>query len=78
MLATLKAKEVAGTGQAPAPSRPVEAPVTESPTSPIPPEHTKYYAICTPLGKICLNEYPMSLDWDEDLEEGERKNQERK
>ena len=39
-------------------------------------EHTKYCAICTPLGKMCPNEYSMSLDWDEDLEEDKRKNQE--
>ena len=28
------------------------------PTLPIPPEHNKYCAICTPLGKICPNEFP--------------------
>ena len=71
-------KEVAGAREAPAPSQPMEAPVAQSPTSPIPPntEHIKYCVICIPLGKICPNEYPMSSDWDENLEEEERKNQE--
>ena len=46
--------------------------------SPTPPASldTKYCAICTPLRKISPNKYPMSLDWDEDLKEQERKNQE--
>ena len=46
-----------------------------SPTSPIPlvkfTEHTKYCAICTPLGKVCLKEFSMSLHWDNDKEEEE-------
>ena len=54
----------------------MEALVTQSPTSPIPlnTEHTKYFAVYTPLGKMCLNEFPMSLDLDEDDKE-ERKDQ---
>ena len=48
-----------------------------SPISPAAPvkisEHSKYCAICTPLGKICLEEFAMSLDWDED-EEDQTKN----
>ena len=55
--------------QAPAPSQPMNTPVTQSPTSPIPPEHTKYHAICTPLQKICPYEFPMFLHWDKDLKE---------
>ena len=58
--------------QAPATSQPIEAPAAQCPTSPIPPD-TKYCAICTPMGKICPNEFPVSLDWDEDLKEEERK-----
>ena len=70
-LATLKAKEVAGatTSQAPTPIQPMETPAAQSPTSPIPPEHTRYYATCTPLGKICPNNFPISLDWEEDDDE---------
>ena len=44
-----------------------------SPTSPVVPakitEHSKYCAICTPLGKICLEEFAISSDLDEDEEE---------
>ena len=36
-LATLKAKEVEGASQAPTPSQPMAIPVTQSPTSPVPP-----------------------------------------
>ena len=55
-LATLKCKEVedATSSQTPTPSQPIETPATQSPTSPVPPEHTKYCPICTPLGKISL------------------------
>ena len=76
-LTTLKAKETeaAASSQTPTPTQPVEVPATESPTPSTSP-NMKYCAICTPLGKICPNEYPMSLDWDEDLEKQERKNQE--
>ena len=57
--AMLKAKEVADTSQAPTSSQPMEASLMQCPTSPIPPnpEHTKYCSICTPLWKICPNEY---------------------
>ena len=34
----------------------------------------KYWAICTPLEKICPKELPSSSDWDDDEEE-ERKDQ---
>ena len=54
-------------------SQPMDTPPTRSPTSHIPPvkftKHTKYCAICISLGKICLKEFPMSLDWDGDKEE---------
>ena len=69
-LATLKVKEAAGATTNLAPtqtSQPMDTQSTLSPTSPIPPvkftEHTKYCAICTPLGRICLKEFPMSSDW---------------
>ena len=68
-LTTITAKEVAATASSQAP------PGTQSHISPLSPD-TKYCAICSPLGKICPNKYPMSLDWDEDLKEQERKNQE--
>ena len=39
---------------------------------------TKYFAVCTPLGKLCPNEYPISSDWDKDImEEEERKDQDK-
>ena len=45
-----------------------------SPTSPGAPikitEHSRYCALCTPLGKHAPKEFPISSDWDED-EEGE-------
>ena len=49
-----------------------------SSTSPVvPPKitgHFKYFAICTPLGKICLEEFAMSLDWDDDEEDQAKNN----
>ena len=50
-----KAKDPAGitTSWAPAPSQPMDTPSTQSSTSPISPECTKYHTICTPVGKIC-------------------------
>ena len=79
-LANLKAKEMAGATTSLAPtqtSQPGSPPSMQFPISPMPPntEHTKYSAICTHLGKICPIEFPMSLDWDKDLEEEERKDQ---
>ena len=67
----LKAKEVEGatSSQAPTYCQPMNTPVAQSPTSPVPLEHTKYGAICTQLGKVCPNEFPMSSDCNEDDEE---------
>ena len=70
-LATLgKAKDVAGATTSLAPtqtSQPMVTPSTLSPTSHVPlvkfTEHTKDCAICTPHGKICPKEFPMSSDW---------------
>ena len=59
----------------PIPTQPAEAPAAQSHRTPQTPG-TRYCAICTPPGTICPNEYPMSSDWNEDLEEEERKNQE--
>ena len=71
-----KAKDAAGITTSLAPiqtSQLMDTPSTLSPTSPNPPikssEHSNYCAICTPLGKICLKEFPMSSDWDYDEEE---------
>ena len=58
------------------PSQPADAPANQSPNSPLSPD-TKYCAICTPLGKLCPNEFPVSLDWNEDLKEEERKDQDK-
>ena len=35
--------------------------------------HSRYCAIYTPLGKFCLKEFPMSLDWDDNKEEDQVK-----
>ena len=79
-LATLKAKEAedTATSQTPTPSHPMEAPGIQPPISPIPPKHTKYCAICTPLGKICPNEFPMCLDWNDNEEEDEERKDQNK
>ena len=51
----------------------MDMPSTLSSASPEAPikftEHSKYFTICTQLGKTCLKEYHMSLDWDDDDEE---------
>ena len=54
---------------------------TSSMASPISPvahaiitEHSKYCVICTPLGKICLEEFAMSLDWDNDEDQAKNNN----
>ena len=73
-LATLgKAKDVAGATMSLAPtqtSQAMDTPPKLSPTSPVPSvkfiQHTQYCAMYTPLGKISLKEFPMSLDWDND------------
>ena len=78
-LATLKAKEaeVTTSSKAPTPVQQAEAPATQSTTSLSSPE-TKYCAVCTPLGKLYSNEYPIALDWDEDLgDEKEIKDQDK-
>ena len=54
----------------------VEALATESPTLPLSPD-TKYCAVCTPLGKLCPNKFPVSQGWEEDYEEEERKEQDK-
>ena len=71
-LTTVKAKETeaAASNQAPTPTQPAEAPATQSPNLSLSP-NTKYCAVCTPLGKLCPNEYPLTLDWEDNLEEEE-------
>ena len=61
-----KKVEAAASSQTPTPTQPAEAPATQSPIVPLSPD-TKYCAVCTPLGKLCPNEYPITLDWKEDL-----------
>ena len=50
----------------------MDTPFTPSLTSSAVPakitEHSKYCVICTPLGKICPEEFAMSSDWDEEEE----------
>ena len=48
--------------QAPTPTQPAKASTTQSP---------KYCAICTPLGKLCPSEYPITADWQDDSEKEE-------
>ena len=56
LLAMLIAKEAEGaTSQAPTPSQPMNTPVVQFLTSLVPLKHTKYFAMCTSLGKICPN-----------------------
>ena len=62
--------------QIPTPTQPVEKPAAQSPTSSFSPD-TKYCAICTSLGKICPNEFPVSLDWNEGLRAEDRKDQDK-
>ena len=62
-LAIVNAKEVETTKQAPTPAQPVEAPAAQS---------AKYCAVCIPLGKLCSSEYPITVDWQDNLEEGEQ------
>ena len=51
-------------------SKLMDTPSTASPTSPAAPakitEHSKHCAICTTLGKIYPEEFPMSSDWNEE------------
>ena len=61
-LTTVNAKEAEATKQAPIPAQPARAPPTQFP---------KCCAICTPLSKPCPNEYPITANWQDDLEEGQ-------
>ena len=63
--------------QAPTPTQPATASAavlaTQSPaaqSSYI--QSPKYCAICSPLGKLCPNEYPITADWPDDSEEGKK------
>ena len=58
-LTTLRAKEAEATAsrQAPAPTQPADAQADQSPNSPLSPE-IKYCAVCSPLGRLCSNEFP--------------------
>ena len=71
-LATGRAKEAEATpsSQTPAPNQPAEAPAAQSPTLPLSPNR-KYRAVSIPLEKMCPNDYPITLDWEEDLGEEE-------
>ena len=74
-----KARDVAGTTTRLAPikgSQVMDTSPIPSPTSPVVPTkttgHSKYCLICMPLGKICPEEFAMSLDWDGDEEDQSR------
>ena len=56
-LAIGKAKEAEATKHAPTPVQPAKVSAVQSP---------KYCAICSPLGKLCPNEYPITADWQND------------
>ena len=62
---TVKAKEVTAAKEAPAPAQPAEAPASQSSGAQSP----KYNAVCTPLGKLCPSEYPITANWQDKLEE---------
>ena len=61
-------------------SQVMNTPSTPTPTSPAIPakitEHSKYCAICTPLGKDCPEKIAMSSDWDEEEGNTKEKDQE--
>ena len=50
-------------------TKPAKAQANQSSNSSLSPEE-KYCAICTPLGKLCPNEFPESQDWEDSEEEG--------
>ena len=77
-LTTFKIKEAEATISThfPAPSQPADAPADESSNSPLSLD-TKYCALCTPLGKLCPNEFPVSQDWEEDSKEEEGNDQDK-
>ena len=77
-LATLKTKEAEATApsQDPAPTKLADASADQSPNSSLSPDK-KYYAICTPSGKLWPNEFPVSQDREEDFEEEEAKDQDK-
>ena len=57
-------------------SRLMDTPSTPLPTSPAKiKEHSKCCAICTLLGKICPEEFPMSSDGDEEDDQAKDKDQ---
>ena len=65
----VKAKEAEATGQAPTLAQPAEAPAAKS---------SKYCAVCTPLGKLCPNDYPITADWQDNSEEGKESQEQAK
>ena len=68
--------EAVAFSQVPTLAQPVEAPADQSSNSHISPD-TKYCILCTPLGKLCPNEFPVSSDWDKNLKQEERKDQDK-
>ena len=68
-LTTVKAKEAEATKQAPTPAQPAKASATKS---------QKYCVICSPSGKLCPNEYPITADWSDDSEEGKETQEQNK
>ena len=57
-----KKQKVKYQARPPTAAKSAEVPATQSP---------KYCVVCTPVGKLCPNEYPITSDWQDDLEEGE-------
>ena len=68
-LTTVKAKKAEATKQAPTPAQPAKAQAAQSPN---------YCAICTPSGKLCPNEYPITADWQDNFKEGEENQEQAK
>ena len=82
-LTTVKAKEAEATKQTPTPTQPTTAsvavqaaqyPATQSSDIQFP----KYCAICSPLRKLCLSEYPITADWPDDSAEGKETQEQNK
>ena len=62
-LTTVKAKEVESTAsnQGPTPTQPAGVPAAHYPNLSLSSD-TKYCEVCIPLGRLCPNKYPLTLD----------------
>ena len=66
--------EAAASSPAPTPTQPADAPADQSSNSPLSPK-IKYCAVCSLLGRLCPNEFPVTQDWEKDSKEEEGNDQ---